>query len=322
VRLKPSIPALSAVVLVVALAGCTTTAPEPDATTSSTDVCAVDAGSASNAVTVTGDLGAEPTVTFDAGLAVGTTERTTVVEGTGDEISAGGTATVAYTLYDGTTGKKIDSYGYAAGEVVSFTASVTSVLPGIAKTIGCTTVGSRVVSVVAPADAFGDDGYEDLAIAGGDTLVFVMDILSLVPSRADGVDQPAQAGFPTVALAADGTPTITVPTTAAPSDLQVAVLKKGDGATVAADSTVTMQYVGVNYATGQVFDETWGGTGPTTVVLSQLVTGFGQALTGQTVGSQVLMVIPPSLAYGEATDESNDLAGQTLVFVVDILAVN
>ena len=158
-------------------------------------------------------------------------------------------------------------------------------------------------------------------IAGGDTLVFVMDILSLVPSRATGVDQPAQAGFPAVTLADDGTPTITVPTTPAPADLQVEVLKKGDGATVAADSTVTVQYVGVTYATGAVFDQTWAGTGPTTVVLSQLVPGFGQALTGQTVGSQVLMVIPPDLAYGEAPDESNDLAGQTLVFVVDILAV-
>ena len=320
--MKTLIPALSAVVLVVALAGCSTAAPEPDATTASTDVCAVDSGSASKSVKVTGDLGAEPTVAFDAGLTTDTTQRTAVIEGTGDEIPAGGTATVAYTLYNGTTGKKIDAYGYAADEAVSFTASVTSVLPGIAKTIGCTTVGSRVVSVIAPDDAFGADGYEDLNIAGGDTLVFVMDILSLVPSRATGVDQPAQAGFPTVSLADDGTPTITVPTAAAPTDLQVAALKKGDGATVSADSTVTVQYVGVNYATGAIFDQTWAGTGPTTVVLSQLVPGFGQALTGQTVGSQVLMVIPPALAYGEAADESNELAGQTLVFVVDILAVS
>ena len=41
--------------------------------------------------------------------------------------------------------------------------------------------------------------------------------------------------------------------------------------------------------------------------------------TGHTVGSQVLLVVPPSLGYGsEAKDKIP--ANSTLVFVVDILA--
>lgn len=322
-RLKPLLPALSVLVL---LAGCSAATTDTDAETTatpSTDVCAAESGSASDSVTVTGDLGAEPTVTFDLGLSVDTTQRTTVIAGDGDEILAGGAATVAYTLYNGTTAKKIDSYGWADDENVSFTASTDAVLAGIAKTIGCETVGSRIVSVVSPADAFGSDGYEDLGIAAGDSLVFVMDIESLIPSRADGVDQPAVAGLPTVALADDGTPTITLPGTAAPTALQVALLKKGAGATVAEGASVIVQYTGVVWSTGEVFDQSWGGAGPTSFVLADVVPGFSQAIVGQSVGSQVLVVIPPALGYGEKTaDSTNELAGETLVFVVDILAIN
>lgn len=324
-RLKPLIPALSAIVLVAALAGCTASTDTDAETTAepSTDVCAIESGSASDAVTVTGDLTAEPTVTFDAGLSADTTQRTTVIAGEGAEVPAGGAATVAYALYNGTSGDKIEAYGWADGEDVSFTASTDAVLAGIAKTIGCETVGSRIVSVVAPVDAFGSDGYEDLGIAANDSLVFVMDIKALIPTRADGVDQPAQAGFPTVVLAEDGTPSVTIPETDPPTGLAVSVLKKGDGAVVAATDSVTVQYVGVTYATGEVFDQSWGSTGPTAFLLSSMIAGFTQAVVGQTVGSQVIAVIPASLAYGEATaDSTNELAGQTLVFVVDILAIN
>ena len=43
--------------------------------------------------------------------------------------------------------------------------------------------------------------------------------------------------------------------------------------------------------------------------------------TGETVGSQVIAVLPPASATAKATSTTHDLDGQTLVFVVDILAV-
>ncbi len=49
--------------------------------------------------------------------------------------------------------------------------------------------------------------------------------------------------------------------------------------------------------------------------------GFAQALKGQTVGSQILVVIPPSLGYGDKTTSSIP-AGSTLVFVIDVLGVD
>ena len=81
-----------------------------------------------------------------------------------------------------------------------------------------------------------------------------------------------------------------------------------------------MHYTGVIWATGEVFDSSWTLGEPTSFATTDVIPGFGKALVGQTVGSQVIAVIPPSEGYGEAG--SGDLIGgtDTLVFVVDILA--
>ena len=55
------------------------------------------------------------------------------------------------------------------------------------------------------------------------------------------------------------------------------------------------------------------------VAWTGFVAGFQKALEGQTVGSQVLVVIPPKDGYGEGDINANDLKGETLVFVVDII---
>ncbi|MFJ2505792.1 FKBP-type peptidyl-prolyl cis-trans isomerase [Microbacterium sp. NPDC087592] len=49
-----------------------------------------------------------------------------------------------------------------------------------------------------------------------------------------------------------------------------------------------------------------------------MVAGFQKALEGQKVGSQVVVVMPPSDGYGAS--EGHELQKESLVFVVDILA--
>ena len=49
------------------------------------------------------------------------------------------------------------------------------------------------------------------------------------------------------------------------------------------------------------------------------VPAFHEGLAEQTTGSQVMLVVPPTYDLGATQSEA--LAGQTLVFVVDILAV-
>ena len=150
--------------------------------------------------------------------------------------------------------------------------------------------------------------------------MWVLDVLDTLPAAATGAEQKTVDGMPTVELAASGAPAITVPGGEPPADTQVAVLKKGDGATVASGDTVMVQYSGVRWSTGEVFDSSWSKGAPTALVTTDVIEGYRPALEGQTVGSQVLVVIPPDEAYGAGEINEDDLTGETLVFVVDILA--
>ena len=48
--------------------------------------------------------------------------------------------------------------------------------------------------------------------------------------------------------------------------------------------------------------------------------GWDEGLVGQTVGSQVLLVVPPDKGYGTTGSSDGAIKGtDTLVFVVDIL---
>ena len=99
------------------------------------------------------------------------------------------------------------------------------------------------------------------------------------------------------------------------------MLKKGDGPAVASGRHGrSCNYTGVKWTDGMVFDSSWERVRPLTFTTTGVVDGFQQALEGQTVGSQVLVVIPPAAGYGAAESNEQDLAGETLVFVVDILA--
>ena len=49
--------------------------------------------------------------------------------------------------------------------------------------------------------------------------------------------------------------------------------------------------------------------------------GFGKALVGHRVGSQVVAIVPPSEGYGSKGSASGGIKGtDVMVFVVDILA--
>lgn len=323
-RSRLILPAVLAATLT--LAACAPTdAPDasPDPTASgatAADVCATPGGDAVDAVDVSGEFGTEPTVEFESGLSVEATERATVIEGDGDETAAGDSLQVAYTVLNGSTGAIVDSYGYAEGESAQFVADPEVQLEGFAKTIGCARVGSRIAAVIPPAEAFGEQGYAELEIAAGDSLVLVVDVKGVQPTRAWGEDQPAPDGFPAVELDDSGAPSVEIPDGDAPTELQIAVLKLGDGPVVGETDTVTLQYHGVSWDTGEVFDESW--PTPTSFSLTGVVPGFAQAIAGETVGSQVIAVIPPSLAYGEEGESESQLAGQTLVFVIDILGTS
>jgi peptidylprolyl isomerase len=82
-----------------------------------------------------------------------------------------------------------------------------------------------------------------------------------------------------------------------------------------------MQYTGIVWASGTVFDSSWtSGSVDFPVGSGQVIAGFDEGLVGQTVGSRVLIAIPPDKGYGAEGNSQAGIAGtDTLVFVVDIL---
>lgn len=302
-RFRPLAVVSIAVLSGVLLVGCGATGePETSPTGSPADLCASAAapGEQSDSVTVDGEVGADSTATFAAPLEVTEIERTVLQEGA-EPLTAGDFVSYAYTVFDATSGDKIAALGYQDGEVLP--TQVSAEAGG--QLFGCSGPGSRIVATAPATDST-------------PAVVYVLDVLSIVPTAAWGDPQPPVDGFPAVELAADGAPTITVPGGEPPTETQIEVLKKGPGATVAPGDTVLVQYTGALWSDGQVFDSSWEDGVPVSFATTGVVPGFAKALEGQTVGSQVLAVIPPVDGYGDA--EQNGIpANSTLVFVVDIL---
>jgi peptidylprolyl isomerase len=104
-----------------------------------------------------------------------------------------------------------------------------------------------------------------------------------------------------------------------PSDLVVHPLIRGTGQQVRAGQIVTVEFTAVRWSDGAVVDTTWtDGTPPQSaeIGIGRLVEGWDQGLLEQTVGSQVLLVVPPQSGYANTRSR---LAGETMVYVVDIL---
>lgn len=313
--------------LVVTLAACSPTTQDASA-----DCTPTPSGSISDAVKATGDFNTLPIVIFDSPTKTKTTERTVAIQGDGETAVTGDTVNVQYSIFNGGTGVNIAGTDYTEATLSAFPLNE-NLLAGFVKTLTCSTVGSRVVGVIPPADAFGEAGSTDLGIEPGQDVVFVADIVSITAPeptgepaepplpKADGVDQPATAGFPTVVLADDGRPTVTIPDEAPPAELKIAVLKKGDGAVVPVASDVIVHYEGINWNTKEIFDESWARGEPSPFNTAQVIAGFTKAIEGQAVGSQVIVIIPPADGYGSAGRPPSIGGTDTLVFVVDILGL-
>lgn len=311
--MRRRIPAVLAVLGLSALtlAGC--------ATASSPAACerpAADTG-VLDAVHVSGAPGAAQ-VSIDAPVFVHETVAAdeTVGEGMAITSDAQDLAFTA-TIVDGATGQTL----LTATPQVDRVGSWREHYDGLADMMMCAREGSRVVGAV-PATALSTQAAENWGLSEDDTIVVSLDVQKVYLAAANGVPQyNDRRGMPSVVLAPDGTPGIIIPDADPPADLAVEVLKKGDGAVVTDADSIRIKYTGVTWADRTVFDSSWQKGASAAVTLNGVVPGFAQALEGQTVGSQILAVIPPELGYG-AEGSGTIPGGATLVFVIDILGID
>jgi peptidylprolyl isomerase len=304
----------------LALAGCGTSS------SSSTKAAASDTYTS---VTATGTFGKAPTVKIPAETGTGPLYTKTVIQGTGAPLTSSEGMVGNYVAYiwSGKTHKLLGS-SYTTGKPSLFTGTL---LPGLETALVGQKIGSRVLAVIPPKDGFGTSGNSTAGIGKNDTLVFVIDMVSEFNAASVPGTQSTSGGgaLPTVtAPAATSTagPTIAIPAKVTPpKTLQVKTLIKGTGAVITKGENLAVQYTGVNWRTGKVFDSSWARNSPYTVVIGegQVITGWDTGLVGQTVGSRVLLVIPPADGYGKTGASSAGIKGtDTLVFVVDILAAD
>ncbi|WP_344438750.1 FKBP-type peptidyl-prolyl cis-trans isomerase [Kitasatospora nipponensis] len=318
---------LLVVLPMLVLAACSSSSPVKSgpspAPTSSAPAVPSPVASASPMPTVSGDVGSKAVITLPPGQPSGQFVVSTVSEGEGATVNRGDWVTVNYTAKNWTTGKDVPSSYDAGSKPQLYQAGIGQLVPAFDQSVVGHKVGSRMLVVAPPAAAFGDQGNTQLGVGKGDTVVFVLDILEDVPqdSVVTGTVTPPPANLPQVKENGKAAPTITIPQgVPAPTDLQTSVLIKGDGKPVKSGQTVLVQYTGVLYSNGQQFDSSWnhGGAQALQIGTGSVIEGWDKGLVGQSVGSQVLLVVPPALGYKDQA-QNGIPANSTLVFVIDIL---
>lgn len=108
-----------------------------------------------------------------------------------------------------------------------------------------------------------------------------------------------------------------------PTDLVVTDITVGDGAEATSGSTVSVHYVGVALSSGEEFDASYNRGTPLDFRLGigQVIQGWDTGVQGMKVGGRRQLVIPPHLGYGDRGAGNAIKPGETLIFVVDLLAV-
>ncbi len=118
-------------------------------------------------------------------------------------------------------------------------------------------------------------------------------------------------------------PKVTVPDGEPPKELEEIEIVEGDGAEAKSGDKVTVQYVGVGYDSEEEFDSSWSRNEPFSFSLGagEVIKGWDQGVAGMKVGGRRELIIPANLAYGPAGSPPVIGQNETLIFVIDLLAV-
>ncbi|MGI8870752.1 MAG: FKBP-type peptidyl-prolyl cis-trans isomerase [Mycobacteriales bacterium] len=122
---------------------------------------------------------------------------------------------------------------------------------------------------------------------------------------------------------ASGKPHVSVPAGPPPTELLTEDLTVGSGAEAVVGTTVETHYVGVAWSDGNQFDASWDrdATLPFGLGAGQVIAGWDQGVAGMRVGGRRRITIPPALGYGSRGAGNAIKPNETLVFVVDLVAI-
>ncbi|OZB87378.1 MAG: hypothetical protein B7X41_13110, partial [Microbacterium sp. 14-71-5] len=224
IRLAAALSAVAATALLLsgcAGAGNPSASPSPSASSS----CLLNAkpGKTSDAVKVDGE-GKDLKVTVPSGTdidAATSVERTVLKKGDGKNVVAGDLVSVQYRLVKAADGTALDSSERGAGDQLPILLDPNQQSLFVVA-LECQPLGSSIVLAV-PGKLLGQ---------GQQSVVVYAQSTKKLPTVADGKEVAPVAGMPTVELARDGAPDITIPKSDPPTETKIADLKQGDGPTV------------------------------------------------------------------------------------------
>lgn len=125
-------------------------------------------------------------------------------------------------------------------------------------------------------------------------------------------------------MATNSKPRVDVPSDQPPpAHLEVEDLDVGDGEEAVFGRTVDVHYVGVSWTSGEQFDASWDRASTFSFELGggQVIMGWDQGVAGMKAGGRRRITIPPEFAYGKRGAGGVIGPDETLVFVVDLVAV-
>lgn len=111
------------------------------------------------------------------------------------------------------------------------------------------------------------------------------------------------------------------------SELKIVDLVEGTGAVVKEGGNVTAHYTGAYSVNGEIFESSKDSGRPLdNYSLNDLIAGWAQGIPGMKEGGKRRLIIPGSLAYGEAPEGYTPGSGGrplgTLVFDIELISTN
>ncbi|NIH70629.1 FKBP-type peptidyl-prolyl cis-trans isomerase [Auritidibacter ignavus] len=252
-----------------------------------------------------------PDVTVDGAIEADEVSTRVLEQGEGETLDDEDLALIHTAVVDPTNSEVTQESFTGNGEALYIDPRLAEEDPTLHEALTTNPIGSLMAYYV-PANTYGNGTPDQL---------LVFRISEELPTHADGepVDESElDPALPTVTENEEnGEPTIETPEGDPPEDLEVEVLKEGEGEQVDSNSFVTVQYRGIKWSDGEEFDSSWANRSPAQFDINGLIEGWKEGLDGQQVGSRVLISVPPEQGYGDS--EGHELQEETLVFVVDIL---
>ncbi|MER5418034.1 FKBP-type peptidyl-prolyl cis-trans isomerase [Streptomyces virginiae] len=274
------------------------------------------------AITKGAKFGEKPTLSSGRGIPPKDLKVEVISEGKGPGLKKGDIAKVHY-LGMAWGEKEPFDQNFDQGKPLDVTIGAGGVIKGWEQGLEGKKAGSRIELVIPPGMGYGKQGVGK--IKPDATLVFVVDILKAtsIPAAVAGKQVPQDSeSLPKVGINIDGKEvSLSVPKGAAPPAVLVSnYVLEGDGPAVKDTDSVVVRYVGKTWTNDKPFQSTYANKTPDTWEFGQIsVKGLKDGIKGKKVGSRILIVIPPSLGFGDR-EQGLIPANSTVVLALDILA--